>query len=648
MELDTKELRQGVERILDPYITLSGTKETLGYRIEIGVIVARSALTEKEIKKLYVLRKQAFKGKAHKTMRWLAKCENLDGKLGIKTYNVMAALSAKEIKELYVMKKQQTKKMTHRVRIGTKERVDMTNDLEKGTIGASSTLSAKEIEDTQFRKYKSQQGHGWAAEDANALNDRYKGKKVEKVGVNNEKNGPDRIADGVKIQTKYYNSADGSVNAAFDETTGTYRYEGQVLEVPKDQYEEALELMKEKIKEGKVPGYSDPEKAGELVKEGSVTYKQAVNIAKAGNIDSLWFDVKTQLPVCGCAFGISFIVSYAVGVWNGVEPKKAFKNAFGCALATGSVALLTGVGTSQLFRTSFGRSIAAFTTKFSKNIVGSIYKTKLGKDIIHKIASAITGKALAGAAAKSVVNKLTKVLGSNAVTATISGVVATAPDAYKAIISRSISPAQFVKNLTVTAGGIGGGVGGAWGGAVLGGAIGTAVPVIGNVIGAAVGGAIGGLAGGFGGGAAAKGIADGIAPDDAEIMLETMEETIEELAFEYMLTENELENVIVPKIKDTVDAGWLKRMYQYSGGRNNIGAQKQYVRNQFERDFEDVLKNRVEIKTPKLGALKWLAFKTGIELAFRYYWIRFTAIFSKKSRRLLKGDRIAGELEYKG
>ena len=68
-----------------------------------------------------------------------------------------------------------------------------------------------------------------------------------------------------------------------------------LLEAPKDQYEQAVNLMREKIKEGKVAGVTDPEEAQTLVKAGCVTFKQARNIAKAGNIDSLLFDAKQSV-----------------------------------------------------------------------------------------------------------------------------------------------------------------------------------------------------------------------------------------------------------------------------------------------------------------------------------------------------------------
>lgn len=239
-------------------------------------------------------------------------------------------------------------------------------------------------------------------------------------------------------------------------------------------------------------------------------------------------------------------------------------------------------------------------------------------------------KALHGAAAKNVISRLMR---SNLVTATVSGIVLTIPDAYNAIVSRNISWTQFGKNLFVTVGGIGGGLEGAAGGA----AIGTLIfPGAGTI----AGGIIGGIAGGIGAALGVKKVADLIAPDDAQIMIESMNTAIEELAYEYMLTEDELENTIVPIIKDTVNQKWLKEMYKYSGSRKNISRQKQYVREQFESDFQDILINRAKIKSPNPATLKWMVFKTRIKLFFGYFCMKFLAIFSKKRRLQLKEGSI--------
>ena len=108
--------------------------------------------------------------------------------------------------------------------------------------GVASVASTKCINDTQWAKYHTKGGHGFAAEDANALADKLRGKHVEKVGVNNAKNDADRIVNGMEIQTKYCSTASKSIDAAFK--NGVYHYPGQVIEVPKDQHAETVRIAK--------------------------------------------------------------------------------------------------------------------------------------------------------------------------------------------------------------------------------------------------------------------------------------------------------------------------------------------------------------------------------------------------------------------
>lgn len=54
------------------------------------------------------------------------------------------------------------------------------------------------------------QGHGYAAEQANNLYDILTGKDAKIVGGDNAKDGPDRMVNGVNIQTKYCHDAASS------------------------------------------------------------------------------------------------------------------------------------------------------------------------------------------------------------------------------------------------------------------------------------------------------------------------------------------------------------------------------------------------------------------------------------------------------
>ncbi|HAI2929062.1 TPA: hypothetical protein HJL48_004894, partial [Escherichia coli] len=101
----------------------------------------------------------------------------------------------------------------------------------------------------------------------------------------------DRLVSGTEIQTKYCSTAARSVGAAFDGQNGQYRYMGNhgpmQLEVPRDQYAGAVETMKNKIREGKVPGVTDPAEASRLIRRGHLTYTQARNITRFGTIESV-------------------------------------------------------------------------------------------------------------------------------------------------------------------------------------------------------------------------------------------------------------------------------------------------------------------------------------------------------------------------
>lgn len=61
---------------------------------------------------------------------------------------------------------------------------------------------ARALEGTQINKFHTRGGAGFAAEEANGLQDKLAGARVEQVGGTNELNGPDRIVNGVPIQNE--------------------------------------------------------------------------------------------------------------------------------------------------------------------------------------------------------------------------------------------------------------------------------------------------------------------------------------------------------------------------------------------------------------------------------------------------------------
>lgn len=453
---------------------------------------------------------------------------------------------------------------------------------------------------SQYDKYHSRQGHGFAAEDANALNDTLHGRKVDKVGTDNSKNGADRIVDGVQIQVKYCKTPQDTVSSLFD-ANGNYRYGDMKIEVPKGQGEAVRQQLEEKAKAGKLKDAKgntiSPDKVKDLVKEGSVTYEQAKRIAKAGNVDSIMFDVKNSAITCSCVFGISFAMSMAQSIWSGKPMDEAVKSALKQSFAAGLGTLVISVTSQQLLRTSVGQ-VGKVASRYA---VHGLYKTALGKQAIEKLATYTVGKTIYGAAA---VNHVSKLLRSNVITGVVTTAVMTAPDFYRAAISGNASWKQLGKNLAVNAASVAGGTGGWIAGAAAGAAVGSVIPFVGTAVGGFLGGLAGALAGGTAAGAAAKGIADQFARDDADEMMDLCQDAAADLASEYMLTEQEM-TAFVSKLQDTINIDFLRDMY---GSGEYDSDREAWARNKFKPLIKEVVKARQHISLPSAEDLAILTY----------------------------------------
>ena len=457
-------------------------------------------------------------------------------------------------------------------------------DAAKATVAP---VAATILEQTQIAKYHTKGGPGFAAEDANHLADRMGGKNAQIVGKANERNGADRLVDGVRIQSKYYKTASDTVRSAFDRN-GNYRYAGQVLEVPKDQYRQCVERMRRHIREGRVPGHADPADAEKLVAKGTVTYRQARNIARAGNVDSVKFDLKTGAAVAVGTVSLSFALNYAQACRQGLAHDDAFLVATRQALAAGSSAWVAHLISAQLLRTKAAAACAVTARGAVRAAAGS----SLGRRAVDGIAAASLGKVVHGAAA---VNHVGKLLRSNAVTGSVMVAVSCAPDFYRAAFDQSISWGQFTKNTAVQAASVAGGVGGWMGGAAVGASVGSAFPVVGTALGAFVGAAIGALGLGAASGAAAKTIADEFVEDDAQALLRILEEELQTLAQEYMLSLGEFEE-IVEAVRGEIDGKWLRGMYRQTQGKTRRG--RKFVRGRFEANFQSIVGRRPVVPWP--------------------------------------------------
>lgn len=458
--------------------------------------------------------------------------------------------------------------------------LDALKESDKSIVGV---LTAQQMEaNTQWTKYKCGKdgltGHGFAAEDMNAMNDMWRGCEVELTGRDNSKSGPDRISNGQAIQTKYCKTASESVQNGFNSETGMYAYEGQVLEVPFDQYDEAILIMREKIASGKVSGTTNPDDAARIIKRGSVTYQQAKNIAKAGNIDSLMFDAKTQSVTAVSAFGISFAINLGIMLLfkdkNNVNFTEAAQMAFLTGLQNGTITMTSGILASQVLRTQFGRNMVACIQWGTKNSVNAMYQSQFGKELVHKLSKALFGKGIYGGAAKNVA---TRFLRTNAITSFAAFMLVSVPDTYH-WLQHKISNIQYIKNLVVSSS------------AILGGTIGA---VLGSMLGPA--GMIGGsLASGVIFSWASKKIADKIKKDDEENMYLLIQVALIRLSHDYMIQSDEEFQHCMDYIRSekAIDTNFIRLMYSIAHDTDDDLLRVQVAYERLEYYFSAVVRNR--------------------------------------------------------
>lgn len=451
------------------------------------------------------------------------------------------------------------------------------------TIGSTSGYLYASIKSQKNINYESKfytnqkGGHGFAAENANNLNDVLKLKKSKIVGDDNALNGADRIikkrnGEIIQIQDKYYSTAKDSVNSAFGED-GNYRYytsddNPMLLEVPKDQYDEAVEFFAKKIEEGKVPGVTDPAEASSFVKEGNVTYDQAKNIAKAGNIDSLKYDAKRGAVISLAAMGITFTIDYVLSTLNGNSTEDSLKNASLASLKTGAMTEVIYVLSSQLAKTNAAN---VFTPAASK--LAGILGENVNETLVKLFATKGT---------KATTEAVTKVLSSQLLLTAVSLVVMTTPDIIDCFSGR-ISSQQLAINLAIAFGGFAGGTVGAIAGGVLGNLV---VPGAGTSIGAIAGGTAGGMAGSWG----ASTLLSTVFTTDAENMYDIILVNFKEMADSYIITQDEANSITV-QLQSKLQDDTLKDMYQ-SNDRDK------FAKKLLKPLFKKTIKERKKVTVP--------------------------------------------------
>ena len=463
-----------------------------------------------------------------------------------------------------------------------KERADGTplSADEVAGIGAGAVGSGANYADTVGILEKPNP-HGFFAEKANDLFDKFGGKDAKLIGGGNEQNGPDRLVDwradseqilqdrgGLRIRVfqgrelRYFNADNSPMQ----------------IEVPSDMYEAAVKAMEARIERGQVKGVSDPAKATEIVRKGNFTYAQAKNIARFGTVESLTYDAVNGVKLAGQAMGISAAVSFAVSIWNGEELDVALKQACKTGIKVGGIAWIGSIAAAQLGRTGIEQALRGST-----DWLVSQMSFKAAAWIVNGMRS---GSAIYGVAAR---NHLSKLLRGNVVTAIATTAVLSSMD-FVRMFNGKMSGAQLFKNVTVTASGVAGGTAGWFGGAAAGAAIGSLAPGPGTAIGAFIGGLLGSLGVGAAASKTAAVVLDGFIEDDAKEMLAIMKKIYGALCVEYLLTREEAEAVLGDfQALDLPDV--LRDMYAADDQRG-------YARGVLEPLVEERVRARMRVALP--------------------------------------------------
>lgn len=430
-----------------------------------------------------------------------------------------------------------------------------------------------------------ERGHGYAGEYVNNTFDRLMQKDVINAGQQLDehgrqfKHGADRIVNGEAIQTKYYKTAKESIGAAFQHKQAIYlNSDGSMMpiEVPRDQYSEALTIMQKRIDSGQVPNAEPGTPAQNFVKKGWFTYSQTCNVCKAGTLESLSVDITSGIISSSCVGSISGLMVFAACIWNGKNIKEAAQISLGATLKTMGKSVLIYTLTMQLSRDQFAN---LFVKKSTKDGIAAGFEGIANP--VARLSNSLAKQISQSALAKTSVGEglgLRAVTGRAIISGTIIGVVVFGPDLVRTMRGR-ISKMQLLKNSAVGASSLAG--------AAVGQAL-IPIPVLGAMVGAVVSGFV------------SKKTLDNFIDDDAVAMFQIFKEEFLECTMCMALSKHEFDAVVEKTICNEKLQTILQDMYQ-------SGLERQFAYEFIDATVCEVLKNRkhVSIKMVDEGYLAY-------------------------------------------
>lgn len=480
---------------------------------------------------------------------------------------------------------------------------DVTNAAASGALSAGLARNATVYSEVK-NNFDGSKGHGTAAEYANTTVDKLLLKNAKALGADNAKWGADRHVNGISIQCKYCQTPASSINHGISEYVKSEKRtvprlyindDGSMMqiEVPREQYKEAVNYMQKKIDNGEVvfqadyieridentikikyPHEENPriekitkdilieEKDGQLVKKiapgtkadeyvrkGHITYNMSLNIACSGTIESIAFDAASGVVCSLPGAGITAVLTFVCAVWNKEDPNVAAKKSLKAgAMVIGKGALIYTL-TMQLSR---GKMInPAFIFKKSTNRYIANPSSALARKITKAFNPKLKGAELAKQARKNI-------------SRTVTFAVVFGPDICRACQSK-ISGKQLIKNSTVNTAGL------------VGGAIGTSL-----------GGPIGAMAGGALASFVAKKVLDKFVEDDAVTMYRIMREEFLDVVMMLGFNKEEFDEVIEHTLAREKMNVVLQSMYQ-------SGEPRAFARAMMNEEVQKILAKREHI-----------------------------------------------------
>lgn len=437
-----------------------------------------------------------------------------------------------------------------------------------------------------MRKFNASQGHGYAAERANHLLDLFQGKNSAILGNDNAYGGPDRCVNGIYLQSKYCITGASCIKKAFDENGYKYMVDGKPMpiEVPADNkiYQDAVKAMREKIANGEVTGVSNPSEAETLVRRGNVTYQQAMNIAKAGTIESIVYDAANGVVVSTSAFGISAMVTFAAAIWNGEDWKEAIRMSVESGLKVAGTTFVSSVLSAQIVRVVNHTVVGNVIEKGAKEVF---------KHLNPKVAEFYLKSHQCGIINiyNEPMNRASELFKNNLITGSVTVALMSIPSAVDLFRGR-ISGKQMFKDVSTTIATVEGGIVGQNIGRVIGARL---IPI--PKVGAFLGGLAGAALCSYFAQSATKYVLDSFIQDDAEEMLLIIEDVFVKMVNDYIVTESEAID-IMEDVQERLDAKLLKDMYASDD-------REEFAETLMMDLFEDTLCHRTPVIVPEINEM---------------------------------------------